>query len=205
MGQKIILFGDSIIRYNRNKLLIDWGHNLKKKINIDFPKKYSFFSKTIVGLNSTQSIEIFNQLTKKININNAFIIIQLGINDSWHYRSLEGKPNVAIQKFKSNLLKIINKSKKLGIKEIFFISYHQLLNNRVEINKKTINQNLYTYIRIIKKICYEKKIQFIDILKNTKNLKPEKLCRPMPDGVHLSYNGAQIYSKIIFKNIKKYL
>ena len=205
MRQKIILFGDSIIRYNRKKLLIDWGYNLKKKIDISFPKKYVFFSKTIVGLNSTQSIEIFNQLTKKININNAFIIIQLGINDSWHYRSLEGKPNIAMQKFKSNLLKIIKKSKKIGTKEIFFISYHQLLNNRLEINRKTINQNLYTYIKMTKKICYEEKIKFIDILKNTKKLKPERLCRPMPDGVHLSHNGAQIYSKIIFKNLKKYL
>lgn len=205
MRQKIILFGDSIIRYNRNKLLVDWGHNLKKKISIDFPKKYVFFSKTIVGLNSTQSIKIFNQLTKKIKISNAFIIFQLGINDSWHYRSLKGKPNIGIQEFKSNLLKIISRSKKLGIKEIFFVSYHQLLNNRLEINKKTINQNLYAYIKLTKKICYEKKIQFIDILKYTKNMKPEELCQPMPDGVHLNSNGAHIYAKIIFKNIKKYL
>jgi len=205
MKQKIILFGDSIIRYNRKKLLVDWGQNLKKKINIDFPKKYEFYSKTIVGLDSNQGTKIFNKLIEKIKINDSFLIIQLGINDSWHYKSLKGKPNISILKFRSNLLKIISKSKKLGVKEIFFISYHQLLNNRLEINKKTINQNLQEYIKLTKKVCFEKKIRFIDILKHTKNIKSEKLCRSMPDGIHLSHRGAQIYSKIILDNIKKYL
>ena len=172
MRKKIIFFGDSIIKYNKNKLLVDWGDFLRKKIILNFPNKYTFYSKTIVGLNSTQGIKAFKNL-----YNN----------------------------FKSNLLKIINKSNKIGIKEIFFISYHYLLNNRREINKMTLNQNLHKYIKLLKKICYREKVKFIDIFKHTKNINSKKLCRPMPDGVHLSLNGAQIYSKIIFKNMKKYL
>tara|TARA_B100000787_G_scaffold166448_1_gene151709 strand:+ start:1083 stop:1700 length:618 start_codon:yes stop_codon:yes gene_type:complete len=205
MRKKIIFFGDSIIKYNKNKLLVDWGDFLRKKIILNFPNKYTFYSKTIVGLNSTQGIKAFKNLDNNVKTENAFLIVQIGINDSWHYESLKGKPNVNLKTFKSNLLKIINKSNKIGIKEIFFISYHYLLNNRREINKMTLNQNLHKYIKLLKKICYREKVKFIDIFKHTRNMNSKKLCRPMPDGVHLSLNGAQIYSKIIFKNMKKYL
>ena len=205
MRQKIVLFGDSIIRYNHNKLLIDWSQNLKVMVNENFPNKYKFITKTIVGLNSTQAVRVFNQLTNKIQIKNAILIVQLGINDSWHFKSLYGKPNVSFQKCKMNFLKIINKAKKSMTNEIFLVSYHKLLNNRLEINNKTINENLGPYLKLIKKICYKEKIKFIDVSINTKNIKSKKMCRPLPDGIHLSQYGAQVYSKLIFKTIQKYL
>ena len=47
MKKKIIFFGDSIIKYNKNKLLVDWSDFLRKKIILNFPNKYTFYSKTI--------------------------------------------------------------------------------------------------------------------------------------------------------------
>ena len=138
------------------------------------------------------------------NKNIDFILIQLGINDSWHFRSLNGKPNVSKESFKTNLNEIYSKCKSFKIKNIIFLTYHRLLKNRIEVNKKTMNQNLKIYIKIIKKFCKEKNIFCIDILNETKKIKPSKICLELPDGVHLNKYGTYIYSKIIYKKLKKF-
>ena len=76
MRKKIIFFGDSIIKYNKNKLLVDWSDFLKKKIILNFPNKYTFYSKTIVGLNSTQGIKTFKNLYNRPLT--AFLILYRG-------------------------------------------------------------------------------------------------------------------------------
>ena len=40
---------------------------------------------------------------------------------------------------------------------------------------------------------------------NTKKIKPEFICLKLPDGVHLSKKGTRIYSKIVYKELKKFL
>ena len=205
MKDRLIIFGDSIIRFNKNKILIDWSQDLKKKVEKYFPKKYIFLKKTKTGLNSNQALTLFNKFIQRIKYKKAIAIIQIGINDSWHYKSLKGKPNINIKKFESNLSRIIIKLKKLKVEDIFIVNYHQLLNNRLEVNKKTINQNLRKYIYSIKKICKKKKVRHIDILNQTKKINSKRICRPMPDGVHLNKFGSFIYSEIIFKKIKSYL
>ena len=202
MYNQIILFGDSIIKYKKN-LQTNWGEALKKKIKLKKKQKINFYIKSITGLNSRIALEKLPKILKKIN-KKSIIIVQLGINDSWHYRSLKGIPNVSLEAFESNINEIILKLKNFNAKKIYMINYHKLLNNRFEINNKNLNQNLKKYNLIIKKISKKKKVNFIDVYKETIKIDPINICRPLPDGIHLNKNGEKIYANIIFEKVEKF-
>ena len=204
MKRKIIFFGDSIIRYRKKNYINDWSQLLINKISKNNKNKYKFVTRSITGLNSRTALEILPGVIKKI-FENDIIVIQIGLNDSWHFKSLKGNANVSIRSFKANLNEIYKKCVKKGLKNIYFVNYHKILKDRKEINKKNINQNLSIYNNYINTFCKKKKIKLINIAKNTKKINPKIMCLPNPDGVHLSKNGIKIYANIIFNNLIKNL
>ena len=203
MKSKIVFFGDSIVKYKNNSKTNSWANQLIKLINSNSKEKFAFEIYSYVGLNSRKALELLPNILIK-NKNSKMIIIQIGINDSWHYKSLNGLANVSTEAFKSNLKEIYLKCLKYKIKNIIFLTYHKLLKNRLEINQKNLNQNLKTYVNIIKKFCKNNNLFCIDIWNATKNIKSRDICLKLPDGVHLNDRGAEIYSKIIYKNLKKF-
>ena len=198
----ITIFGDSIIKYKKNEIVYNWSSNvaknLKKKTNI----RFKFKVKSVVGINSN---ELLKNITKNLNKNfvHNIVLIQVGINDSWHYKSLKGKACVDIKDFKKNLIKIKSKCKNFGYKKIIFLNYHRLLNSRKEINGKTLNENLHKYNLEIKSFCKKHDVDLIDIQKFTR--KDKNICLPLPDGIHLNHRGTKIYSNIITNFLLKIL
>ena len=97
--------------------------------------------------------------------------------------------------------------KKKKIKHIIVLNYHKLLKERVEINNKTLNQNLKPYQKIIKDLCSNKKrkLLLIDIQKETRGISSSKMCLKLPDGVHLSKIGTKIYASIVLRKVQKIL
>ena len=204
MKNKVVFFGDSIIRYKYKKKINDWTRNFKKLLKLSHTKKNYFKTYSYVGLDSSRAVKILSQILKK-NKNITTLVIQLGINDSWYFKSLRGKANVSMLIFKKNMEIILAKSKEHNIRNLIFLTYHKLLKNRLEVNNKTINQNLIRYVKTIKEFCKNNKVMCIDIYNHTKKIKPEKICLKLPDGVHLSENGTNIYSKIVYKELNKFL
>ena len=200
MKNKIIFFGDSIIKYKKNA----WSKKVINFLKRDFKNNYIYKTYSKVGLNSRTALEKLPKILikqKKIKI----ILIQIGLNDSWHYKSLKVTANVKKESFERNLEEIYLKCKKFKIKNITFLTYHKVAKNRIEFNKRSINQNLKTYVNIIRKFCKNKNIDCLDIYNKTKKILPKKICLPSPDGVHLSGAGTEIYSQIIYKYLKKLL
>ena len=139
----ITIIGDSII-YNRYKGKI---FNCAKYLKKDLLKKKNFNflikKKTIHGGSSEDILNLLPNYLLKLKLKyKNIIIVQIGINDSWHYKSLDGKPNVAKKKFLYNLGLIDRLRKKYKFKNILFLSYHSIKKRRIEINGKSINQNL---------------------------------------------------------------
>jgi lysophospholipase L1-like esterase len=75
------------------------------------------------------------------------------------------------------------------------------MNNRIEINKRSLNFNLKKYNEAIKDFCKKKRLQLIDI--NKKSLDCKNYCLPLPDGIHLNRNGVKFYSNIILNYLIK--
>ena len=206
MKEKIIFFGDSIIKYNTKKKNYNWSQEFIKRINKSKKKKYNFKTYSFTGLNSKQAVKKIDKILHNLKFI-KFIFIQIGINDSWYFKSLKGKPNISEKDFKKNLSYIISKCKKKKIKHIIVLNYHKLLKERVEINNKTLNQNLKPYQKIIKDLCSNKKrkLLLIDIQKETRGISSSKICLKLPDGVHLNKIGTKIYASIILKKVQKIL
>lgn len=202
MYNQIILFGDSIIKY-RKKFQTNWGDALKKKIKLEKKTKIDFYIKSITGLNSRTALETLPKVLKKIKYG-SIVIIQLGINDSWYFRSLKGMPNCSLKTFEANINELISKLKIFKSRKIYLVNYHKLLNNRLEANNKNLNQNLKKYNLILKKLSKKNKINLIDIYKQTAKINPINICRSLPDGIHLSKNGEKIYANIVFKEIERF-
>lgn len=197
-----IILGDSILNCSSLVSKEKFINIFKKKITTNnLPiKKIKFYG--IDGATSSKALKFFNKI-KKLNEFNL-LIFQFGLNDSWHFKSLKGKPNVEKQTFKSNLKKIIFKFINSDKKKVILLTYHTVLKDRLEVNKKTINHNIHNYNQIIRSFSNKKKnIIILDINKKLKKISPKKICLPYPDEVHINYKGAKIYSDIMFKTIKK--
>lgn len=195
----ITIIGDSIIRHKKNNVIYDWSAELKKEISKKFKFIFYFKVKSVVGINSENLLKLLSKSFTK-NKKKDILIFQIGINDSWHYKSRKGIPCVSLNDFEKNLKKIYLKAKIKKFKKIIFLNYHKLLNNRIEINNKTLNENLDKYNKKIRFFCKKYKLDLIDINRLTKN---QNLCLKLPDGIHLNKNGVKIYSSIILKFITK--
>ena len=192
----ITIIGDSIIKNKKGKNIYDWSKLLRNKLKYKLKIKTFFKIKTLHGLNSRGLLNLMPNFFFKINNKfKNYLIIQIGINDSWHYKSLNGIACVSPKEFIKNLEQIYKISKIYKFKKVIFINYHKLLINRLEGNGKTPNQNLQKYNTLIKKFCIKKNIDLIDVEKFTK--KYNKICLPKPDGVHLSKKGVKIYYNLI--------
>lgn len=198
-NSKVLLFGDSILNCSqlpKNSRLI----TLIKKKFISKKRKILF---KIIGLNGYTSKKAFFYLKKK-KIKDYFnvAIIQFGVNDSWHFKSLNGKANVKQKDFRKYMIKILKILKK-RVNKIYISTYHKLAKKRLEVNNKTVNQNLEKYNKIIRTLKNKKKnIYCLDFERKTFSRR-NKICLPKPDEVHLSKIGSEVYSKIIYKEILK--
>lgn len=196
MKKKVTIFCDSIISCAQLKHEQKCINILKKNKNFKITHKQIIGGTTRVAL---EKLEKFI-LRKK----NDLIVLQFGINDSWHFKSLKGLANVSIQSFECNLQEIILKCKKFETKHIFLLNYHKLLKYRKETNNKTVNQNLEMYNKIINKISKKNSnVTLVDLSKHTSRFSAKFICLPEPDGVHLSSNGSKIYAKLILKYLLK--
>ena len=152
----ITFIGDSIMCFKKNSPSTSWLNLVSKKMKSKLKNKIIINAKHIVGLNTRGLLNIISDYYLSIK-NKDILIIQIGINDSWHYKSLGGVAEVSLSSFKKNLAEIVKKSKISGFKYMIFINYHKLLNNRIEVNKKTINYNLDKYNKEIRLFCKKKK------------------------------------------------
>ena len=130
---------------------------LKKSLTEKTKNKIFLKKKIVHGINSRGILNLLPDFLYKINSKyKNFLIFQVGINDSWHYKSLKGTACVPKNEFMNNLNEIYKKSKVYGYKKVFFINYHKLKLNRKEGNGKNPNQNLTTYTKLISKFCKKK-------------------------------------------------
>jgi lysophospholipase L1-like esterase len=195
----VTIIGDSIVSNSINKKKISWANELMNIVRRYNKCRIRVKLLSKIGINSRGLLNEIPDFFLKIKLKNI-LIIQIGINDSWHYKSLKGVANVSIISFQKNLIEIIDKSRIYGFKKIYFLNYHKLYNNRIEGNKKTIDQNLNKYNSKIKQICKQKNLKLININKYTKKRNLKITSR---DKIHLNQKGAKFYANIIFRELLK--
>lgn len=202
---QILIFGDSIA-YGAWDKEGGWAERLRKIIDkkiISSNQKFycTLYNLSIDGNTSNNLLKRFSVETKnRQEEKETIFIFAIGGNDAV---SINNK-NLLVprKKFENNIKNLIKFSLKFSLKILFvgLTPVNESKTNPLPWDKTMFNKNehLKRYNEIIKSICYENKIDFIELFEHFEKLNYKKL---LEDGVHPNSKG----HKIIFEIIKKYL
>lgn len=132
----------------------------------------------------------FNTQSKTI------IIVSIGINDS---QIVNDKSSIYINDFRNNIIELINKMEEFS-SYILFVGLTKVDDDRVMLvswdsNISYSNDQILKYNKELKKVCEEKKVNFLDVfdLLSTKDL---------DDGLHPNNNGHQKLCEEVLKYLQ---
>lgn len=198
---RILIFGDSIAAGMFDQKG-GWATRLRILTNSKHLKnlKYDrvFYNLSVSGNSTKELLErVKNEINARMNGEELVIIFAIGENDSW-VTGANQIVNVTEKVFKNNLQLLVNLAK-LYSEKIFFIGLTPVEEKKVnpvpwrpEISY--FNSQIALYDSIIKKICQDNDVDFIDIWSEF-NKKNYKLL--LSDGLHPNTKGHEvIYEKI---------
>jgi len=203
---QILIFGDSIT-YGAWDKEGGWVQRLRRFLdekNLTSPDFYFVvYNLGISGNTSEDLLERFEFETKQRlkEHKETIVAFAIGINDSQFVHS-EGDHRVPIEKFKSNLQKLIKLAQKFSLK-IIFVGLTPVDEKRTtpipwDSDKFYKNEYIEKYNQVIKKVCEENKIYFIEIFEKFKATGYQEL---LEDGLHPNSKG----HKRIFEIVKDFL
>ena len=199
---RILIFGDSITHGAWDKKG-GWADHLKsfcmeKSLN-DSEFDYSVYNLGISG-NTTKDIlmRLENEINYRVQENKEIIIIfAIGLNDSQI-----GRIGISAELFKYNIKKLCDIAFEYSSK-IIFVGLN--LVNESETNPIPWDKNMFytnerikKYDNIIKSICQENNIHFINVFREFNKLNCKKL---LEDGLHPNSEGHQK----IFETVRDFL
>ena len=164
---------------------------------------YSVYNLGISGDSTDDLLKRFEFETKqRLHKEDEIIFIfAIGINDSQFICS-KNDFSVPANKFQKNIEQLVRLSKKVSLKTVFIgltpVDERKTMPIPWSTDKSYENEYIKKYDDIIKSICQENNIYFIDIFSEFNKLNYEKL---LEDGLHPNSEG----HKKIFEIIKDFL
>jgi len=203
---RILIFGDSIT-YGAWDKEGGWVQRLRKFLdekNLTDSDFYCLvYNLGVSGNTINDLIERFEFETKQRlkESEETIIIFAIGINDSYFVHS-ENNNRVPINKFKENIQKLIKSAKKFSSK-IIFVGLTPVDETKTtpipwDADKSYKNEYIEKYNKVIKKVCEENEILFIEIFEDWMKLNYKNL---LEDGLHPNSEG----HKKIFESVKEFL
>lgn len=193
----ILIFGDSIA-YGQYDKLGGWVHRLKLSLD---QAKYCLYNLAIDGDTTDGLIQRFeSELKPRLSsAGEMIVIVALGINDS----AFDHKLNdflVSKDKFKQNIKSLIVIAKKYSQK-IIFLGPAPVDDARVGATEPSYkNASVSTYSEIIKEVCGQEKILFVDLFNQ---LKPADFPKFSIDGLHPNSLGHEKIFNLVYPIIDR--
>ena len=201
---RILIFGDSATYGTLDIARGGWVDRLKSfcmEKKIENPKfGYSIYN---LGISGDTSDDVLKRLENEINCRiwknkEVIIIFAIGINDSCFVKS----KNIFLTTengFKKNIQKLIKLSEKYSSKIIFvgLTPVEESKTNPISwstTGKSYKNKYIKRYDSIIKSVCQENNIYFIDMLEEFNKIDYQKL---LEDGGHPNSEGHQKMFEIV--------
>ncbi len=190
------IFGDSIIWGAGLPRRVSWANLLRNYLEKRQSGIIELYDLGIDRDTTEDLLERFDAEAKARNPNE--IIFAVGINDS-SYRENKNNHIVSVDKFESNLLKLIQKSGKFT-RNIMFVGLAKGSDKETVPLRRSTTGKCYDkesaeiYNNIIEDVCKRENIPFINILNKLKD-------EDFYDGLHPSIGG----HRKIFNAVKKFL
>jgi len=196
---RILIFGDSITYGAWDTIRGGWADRLrtfcmeKELKNPEFD--YSVYNLGISGDNTDDLLERFEfEIKQRMKSKEkTTIIFAIGLNDSQI-----GNIGISSERFKKNIDKLIKFSSKFSSKTIF-IGLNPIDDSKTnpipwDKNMFYTNEKIEEYNDIIKSICKEKQIYFIDIFDEFNKIDYKRL---LEDGLHPNSKGHQKMFEVV--------
>jgi len=205
---RILVFGDSIVYGAWDKGGEEgWVHRLKKFLDekhfIEPDFDYSVYNLGVSGNTTGELLERFEFETKqRVEEGEEMIIIfQIGINDSQFVISQNGLRTLS-EKFRENIKELISSAKKFSSKVIFIglTPVNEEKTTPIPWNPDKIykNENIKRNDEIIKSVCKENNIYFVEIFEKWLKSDYKNL---LEDGLHPNSEG----HKKIVEDVRDFL
>jgi len=204
MIKSFLIFGDSIA-YGSDDIKGGWAARLRAwvedLISDDSDSYFRLFNLAVGGNNTKDLLKRFDfetsqRLDEEVPVT---IIFAIGINDS---QIFYGQNKILKEEFESNIEELAEKAQKIS-KEIIFIGLTPVDEKKTvpvawHKDKSYKNKDIKVYNEIIKKICKEKKLYFIDVFSQLEKL---DYLKSLADGLHPGFEGHEM----IFEAVREYL
>ncbi len=200
---KILAFGDSITWGAVDPDGGGWVGRLKTLLEVESDFEVEIYNLGVSGETTDGLLERLESETKARLKEDREItfIFAIGINDSLFIHS-KNDLNIKLEKIKENIQKIISIARKFSSRIIFIgltpVDEAQTTPIPWNTDKSYKNEYIKEYNEVIKSICKEKDIPFVDIFEKWIESDYKRL---LIDGVHPNSDG----HKDIFELVKKTL
>lgn len=203
----ILIFGDSIAIGRNVQKTKSWPILLSNYIDCKDKKSILVYNLSVAG-NSTKDIilRLFNEIRARCNKkkyleNSLILIFAIGINDSKNLK-FHNKDKIIINHFISNIKKIISIAGSFS-GEVCFLGLNPV--DDLKMCKECIplqNKRIKRYNSIIKNVCRQNNVTFIDVFNVWFGMDYKKLLSN--DGMHPNSVGhKKIFKMLISQNIIK--
>ena len=188
--QNIFFFGDSITYGQVISVEKTWVHKLAKYINDNCNDQYIIQNSSVLG-NTTR--DALNRIYQDILFRTPSIVyVQFGMNDCNMWETEKGLCRVMPKTYEANLEEIIQRLVSYNCKVILGTNHYADKTAEYDIRNKEYNE-------IIRKVAYSQNIPLIDHGFEAENVNYLDLI--LPDGIHLSEQGHELYYQTFVKNI----
>lgn len=189
--KNIFFFGDSITYGQVISTEKTWVHKLGKYINDTFNDQYIIQNSSVLG-NTTR--DALNRIYQDVLFRNPSIVyVQFGMNDCNIWDSEKGLCRVTPKTYEANLEEIIQRLLSYNCKVVLGTNHFSSKSADYDNRNKEYNQ-------IIRTVASTNNIPLMDHGFECENVNYLDLI--LPDGIHLSNDGHELYYQTFIKNIK---
>lgn len=203
----IYFFGDSISFGQGVSVDLGWVTKLSAKLRKDFPEQnITIINSSVNGNTTRMALERMPYDIQSHNVD--ILVVGFGMNDCNYWVTDKGVPRVSPLAFEANLKEIINRAYNFCIKEVILRTNHPSPRQTLMTNTNiTYSDSNAYYNNIIRKVAAEdSRVIFVDVEKEFINY-----CKlgyrieafTLPDEIHLSTKGHELYLEIIYPYMKR--
>ena len=191
---KIIFFGDSVCVGQHVTHHKSWVSMISQKLE----DRAIILNSSVNGRTTRQALEDmpYHIQGQKADI----LILQFGLNDCNYWISDKGLPRVSPKAFEANLEEIIDRAYNFDVSKVFLNNNHPTLLNRDKIPHTdiTYEDSNKKYNNIVREVAERNNVIFNDIERTFLNYEKGVFELLLPDFLHLSIRGHQLYFDIIY-------
>ncbi len=200
MEKIFFIFGDSIAYGACDWERSGWADRLKMFISKNYGAET--YNLGVSGNKTTDLLKRFkNEIGARVKEESVLIIFAIGINDSQFIHS-ENSLGVLPSDFRENIITLIKEAQKIT-SEIIFLGLTPVDETKTapipwNSDKSYLNKHIKEYDEIIKKLCAEEKVSFIELFEAWRAINYKDL---LEDGLHPNSRGHQN----IFEKVRNFL